>query len=89
MLIKNGRCNVPLEYAVRLYKDEHYEQAFNYFCLMSKVNHPIAQYFIGEMKFYGRGCIENRDESYNILKHLSCNGIDRATEFLEYHFDKH
>lgn len=87
MLIKQGRCTIPLEYAVRLYNEKNYKQAFNYFCLISKVNHPIAKFYIGIMKFSGIGCEKNQKESYMILKHLSDNGIDRATDFLENNFE--
>lgn len=40
------------------------------------------------MKFKGEGCEVNRNESYRILKHLSDEGIDKATEFLEDHFNE-
>ena len=88
MLIKQGKCEIPIEYAVNLYKEKHYEQAFKYFCSINKANHPIAQFFIAVMKYWGNGCKKNQNESYKILKYLSDNGIERATEFLENHFEK-
>ena len=39
------------------------------------------------MKFSGIGCEKSQKESYMILKHLSDNGIDRATDFLENNFE--
>ena len=86
MLIEKGKYTIPLEYSVKLYKSKQFHQSFNYFTLLSKMNNPIALYFIGRMKFYGEGCIKNEEESYKILKHLSDNGIDQATEFLENNF---
>ena len=88
MLIKTGNCDAPIEYAVRLFNAKHYKQAFNYFTTISKINHPIAKYFIGLMKFYGYGCDENHDDSYRIMSDLSNNGIEKATEFIEKHFNK-
>lgn len=88
ILIKTGNCAIPLEYAVCLYKSKQYEQAFKYFTLISEINHPIAKYFVGIMKYYGRGCKRNLDDSYKILKSLSDNGIDRASEFIEDKFKK-
>ena len=38
------------------------------------------------MKFCRKGCIENKEESFEILKNLSENGIERATEFIEDNF---
>lgn len=88
VLIQKGRWKIPLEYAISLYKKKFYRQSFNYFSILSKINHPIAKYFIGVMKFKGEGCEVNRYESYRILKHLSDAGIDKATEFLEDHFNE-
>ena len=82
ILIQNGLCRIPLEFAVQLYKMKYYKQAFNYFILISKTNNPIALYFIGVMKFMGQGCIENKEEAHKILKYLSNNGIDMASDFL-------
>lgn len=88
VLTQKGRWKIPLEYAISLYKKKFYQQSFNYFSILSKINHPIAIYFIGVMKFKGEGCEVNRNESYRILKHLSDAGIDKATEFLEVHFNE-
>ncbi|KAK8898250.1 hypothetical protein M9Y10_000528 [Tritrichomonas musculus] len=88
-LIKEGKFAIPIEYAVDLYKSQQYEQSFHYFCLIRTSKHPVSEYFIGIMKFYGKGCERNREESYRILKHLSDHGIDRATEFLDDHFEMH
>ena len=66
---------------------KHYEQLFKYFTLINKTRNPTVHYFIAVMKFYGHGCDKNLDKSYQILNHLSQNGIDRATEFLEEHFE--
>lgn len=88
VLIQKGRWKIPLEYAISLYKKKCYQQSFNYFSILSKINHPIAKYFIGVMKFKGEGCEVSRHESYKILKHLSNAGIDKATEFLEDHFNE-
>lgn len=87
MLINQGKCVIQIEYAMHLYKEKHHEQAFNYFCLINKVNHPIAQFYIAVMKYRGNGCQKKEIESYIILKYLSENGIERATEFLENHFE--
>ena len=88
ILIKNGRTQIPLQFAIRLYKSHNYKQALFYFEMLRRVNHPIASYFIGVMKFMGHGLEKNKKESYEILKHLSDNGIDKATEFIEDHFKK-
>lgn len=60
----------------------------NYFKLLSKFNHPIANFFVRIMKLKGEGCEVNPEESYSILMHLSENGIDKATEFIENNFFK-
>lgn len=86
LLIESGESLIPIEYAFNLYKKGHFKVSYNYFSLISTTNNPIAQYFIGIMKFKGQGCEQNLDESYELLKHLSQNGIDRATEFLEDNF---
>lgn len=67
VLIKNGQCNIPIEYAVQLYKHKYYKQALKYFYLISLTNHPIAHYYIAIMKYYGNGCDKDKDESYKIL----------------------
>ena len=86
MLINKGYCEIPLEFAIKLYKMKCFKQALNYFTLISNVNHPIAKYFIAVMLFYGQGCDKDLNKSYKILKYLSLSGIDRATEFLENNF---
>ena len=85
-IIKKGKCDIPLEYAINLYKKKYFKQAFNYFTLLANVNHPIALFFIGKMKLEGLGCKKNIEESHEILNHLSDKGIDEATVFLEEHF---
>lgn len=40
------------------------------------------------MKYLGKGCDQNAKESYEIMKKLADNGIDKAIEFLEEKFDK-
>lgn len=89
MLIKEGKFAIPIDYAVDLYKSQQYKQSFFYFSLISRSNHPVAEYFIGIMKYYGKGCQRNQEESYRILKHLSDHGIDSAIEFIDTHFKKH
>ena len=86
-LIKTGNYSVPLEYAFNLYKTKKYDLAFEYFSIISKFNHPIANYFVGLMYYYGQGCTQNRQKSYEIMKTLSDNGIDKATEFLDNNFN--
>lgn len=86
-LIESGNFMVPLEYAVNLYNSKQYKQAFHYFSAISKANHPIALYFIAVMKFKGLYCEENREEAFKIMKKLSENGIDRASEFIEDNFN--
>ena len=39
------------------------------------------------MKFYGQGCVQDKNESLNILSELSKQGIDKATNFIEDHFN--
>ena len=82
-LVKAGKFSVPLEYALNLYKAKKYDVAFKYFSIISEFNHPIAKYFIGLMLYYGQGCTQNQDRSYEIMKFLSENGIDKATVFIE------
>ncbi|KAK8883615.1 hypothetical protein M9Y10_042709 [Tritrichomonas musculus] len=89
MLIKEGKFAIPINYAVDLYKSQQYKQSFFYFSLISRSKHPVAEYFIGIMKYYGKGCQRNQEESYRILKHLSDHGIDSAIEFIDTHFKKH
>ena len=86
LLINAGESEIPLKYAIGLFKSEYYKQAFSYFSLISQTNNPIAKFYIAVMKFWGFGCEKNHDESYKILKYLSDNGIDCATEFLDDHF---
>lgn len=86
MLIKNGNYRIILDYAIGLYNRKYYKQAFLYFTLISTINHPIAKYFIGVMKLKEEGCNQNREESYQIMKYLSDNGIDRASDFLKTYF---
>ena len=86
MLIDKGEYSIPIDYALNLYKSGQYNQSFYYFSHLSEKNHPIAQYFIAVMKYYGKGCNKDQESSFQILKHLSKHGIDRATEFLEDHF---
>lgn len=86
MLLKSGNWKVPLEYAISLYNSKNYKQAFFYFKLLSSLNHPVAFYFIGIMTFHGLGCKQNKDEAFKILDHLSKNGIECATEFIEDNF---
>lgn len=52
-----------------------FKQAYDYFSLMVKINHPIAKYFLGIMKYKGEGCDVNQQESFAILKDLSKNEI--------------
>lgn len=77
-----------MEYAIILYKQGNFKVSMNYFKLLSKFNHPIANFFIGIMKFKGERCEVNQEESYSILKHLSENGINKTTEFFENNFFK-
>lgn len=86
--ILEGKSNVVLEYAAYLYKTKHFKESLNYFMMLSKINHPIAQYYIGIMKYYGQGCKANKQESQKIMKYLSNKDIDKATEFIEDHFNK-
>ena len=85
-LIHLGEFDVPMEYGIRLYKQGEFEVSMNYFKLLSKYNHLIANFFIGIMKYKCEGCNSDRTESYSILKHLSDNGIDKATEFIKDNF---
>ncbi|KAK8871844.1 hypothetical protein M9Y10_007587 [Tritrichomonas musculus] len=85
-LVSLRKFEVPMEYAISLYKEKKFKVSMNYFELLSKYNHPIAKYFIGIMKYKGEGCEVDREESYSILKHLSDNRIDKATEFIEDNF---
>ena len=82
-LINKGELMIPLEYAMNLYKLKHFKPAFYYFSRISQFNHPIAKYFLGVMTFRGEGIRKNKDEAYKILKNLSDNGINQASEFLE------
>ena len=77
---------VSIEYAIQLFNQKHFEEAFNYFSLISEINNPAAMYFVGVMLFNGLGCEKNREKSYDILKKLSNDGIDKATEFIKKHF---
>ena len=88
MCISSGQSIVVLEYAISLYRSNHFKQALDYFVLLSKINHPIAKYYIGVMKFFGQGCDKNISESFQMMKYLSSNGIDKATEFIENYFDE-
>lgn len=85
-LIHLGEFKVPMEYSVKLYKQGEFKVSMNYFRLLSKFNHPIANFFIGIMKYKGEGCDTDRTESYSILKRLSDNGIDKATKFIKENF---
>lgn len=82
MLIKNGKCEIHLKYAALLYKKKYYKDAFNYFSLISKVNHPIANYYIGVMKFIGQGCLIDREEAYKILNTFLKMGLIKLLSFL-------
>lgn len=84
-LLETGNFSVPLKYAIALYKIKEYKNAFSYFSKLSEFNHPIANFYIGMMKFRGEGCEVNKKESYEIMKNLSKEGIDRATEFIHMH----
>lgn len=53
MFIKSGNTKIPLEFAVNLYRLKKFSQAFNYFSLLKEINHPIARFYLGVMKFYG------------------------------------
>lgn len=86
ILIQKGNIKIPLEHAISLYNSKFYGDAFIYFSALSKINHPIAKYFIGVMKFRGYGCEKNKDEAYKILNELSTKGIDRAREFIDDNF---
>lgn len=88
MCISSGQSIVVLEYAISLYRSNNFKQALDYFVLLSKINHPIAKYYIGVMKFFGQGCDKNISESFQMMKYLSSNGIDKATEFIENYFDE-
>lgn len=79
---------VPMEYVINISKQGNFKVSMNYFKLLSKFNHPIENFFIRIMKFKGERCEVNPEESYSILKHLSENGIDKATEFIENNFFK-
>ncbi|KAK8889286.1 hypothetical protein M9Y10_034032 [Tritrichomonas musculus] len=83
ILINEGCFEVPLNYAVTLYKLKQFKQAFNIFSLISKFNHPIAKYFIGIMKYNGEGCTKSKKEAHEILLNLSDHGIEKATDFLD------
>ena len=85
-LICLGEFEIPMEYAINLYKQKKFKVSMNYFKLLSKFNHPIAHFFIGVMKYKGEGCEIDRTESYSIMKYLSDSGIDKATEFIDYNF---
>ena len=87
LCILNGQSTVALEYAIQLYKTEHFKVALNYFNLLSEINHPIAKYFVAVMKYFGQGCDKNQSESFEIMKYLSLERIDKATEFLENYFE--
>ena len=82
-LINNGEFSGPIEYAMDLYKNIHFEEAFDLFSMVAIYNHPIAKYFKGVMLFNGQGCNENRDEAIIILKDLAQKGVQRASEFLQ------
>lgn len=86
--INEKQSDVVLEYAINLYKHQNYHASKKYFKLLIKINHPIAKYYYGIMKYYGQGCLMNLKESEKILRSLSESGIDLATEFIEDHFDK-
>ena len=86
MLTSSGSYGIPLEYSIILYKMKKYKQAFNYFSLLSKYNHPIAMYFIGIMKFNGFGCSKNKEEAYGILQNLASNGLECASDFIDDNF---
>ena len=85
MLVKSGNWQIPLKYAVGLFRSGFYTQSFNYFTLISATNNPVALFYIGVMKFTGQGCVEDKNESYKIMKSLSEKGINKATEFLQDH----
>ncbi|KAK8860760.1 hypothetical protein M9Y10_012426 [Tritrichomonas musculus] len=82
-LIKEGGFQFPLKYGIDLYRKKQMKQSFLIFEALSEFNHPIAKYFIAVMKFRGEGCIQNKVESLEIMKSLSNQGVDKATEFLE------
>ena len=86
--IEEKKTEVVLEDAVNLYKQNKFKQSKKYLDLLIDVNHPIAKYYLGIMKYFGHGCQENRNESEQIMRYLSESGIDRATEFLEEYFNE-
>lgn len=83
LLINEGRFDIPLKYAVSLYKSKNFKQAWYIFSILEKINHPIAMYFIGVMLYRGEGCDKNKNEAQKILEKLSNSGINEASEFLE------
>lgn len=88
LLIKSGNYKIPMEHALNLYNSKQFTQAYNYFIEISKFNHPIAKYFIGIMKFKGQGCQKDKEEAFEIMKFLSKQGVGKATDFLNNHFNK-
>ena len=58
-MIKSGNYTFPLNYAIDLYKSKNFVQTFNYFELLSEINHPVAIFYIGVMKYKGHGCFKN------------------------------
>ena len=84
--IFSGEFEHPLKYGISLYRQKRYAESMYYMNALSKFGHPIAKYFIGVMKYKGKGCDKNEDESYSIMKELSSGGIDQATKFLDDNF---